>query len=147
MDVWARANDCRAGALSTETGDCLVANVIVRVCEACAMDQCSICCGTGRQCTHRCRYFKRDLALWSSEQKILIERTKQKRGGFREAAPDKLFAVLWTGTIPEERVPLIAAGLDQAAIDALCKARIIEADGEIFRTCLGSLFPRRADFG
>jgi hypothetical protein len=40
-------------------------------------------------------------------------------------------------TFPEERVALLSAGLDEAAIDAAGEARVVDADGEVFRAILG----------
>ena len=48
---------------------------------------------------------------------------------------------------PEEAVAQFGAGLHQAAADFLREARIVEADGEIFRAFLGGFLPGRADFG
>jgi hypothetical protein len=53
-----------------------------------------------------------------------------EKGRPLQAAPVKLSSlpILGTGTLPVEGVTLIAAGLDQSAVDALGEARVVDAD-------------------
>jgi hypothetical protein len=65
--------------------------------------------------------------------------------GRQRAAPVGL--VFGALAFPEERVAFLSAGFDQAAIDLVGKARIVEADGEVFRTVFGRFLPCSANFG
>src|SRR6202522_2080324 len=40
----------------------------------------------------------------------------------------------WGGVVPEERVPLLCASLDQAAVSFSCEADVVDAEQQVFST-------------
>ena len=61
--------------------------------------------------------------------------------------PPVVELIAGAGAFPEERVSLLGPGFHQAAVDFLGEARIVEADGEVFRAFFGGFLPGRADLG